>query len=1131
MSIFSKQIARFLHKSLSWLVILSFALNTVLPAYAESQVGFSLPAVGEQVALSPAFSPVLLKAVKVNPDNPFQFDFIIDIGSSNLQGDELRTEAQKLIRYFLASLTTPENDLWVNLSPYEKERIIPQSFGTTEMGRDLLGEDYLLKQITATLLYPEGELGKKYWGEINKIRTLDAGRLTLEKNSSASVQPQTTNTFNKVWIVPQKAVVYENGATAYVDETYLKVMMEEDYMALQNSISPPLVGGARGGGDVAVKNSPRPNPPHGGGGNIDGKILHELILPELEKEVNEGKNFASLRQIYNSLILANWYKKRLKDSILSQIYVDKNKVTGIDLDDKEQAKKIYNQYVEAFKKGVYNYIKEDYDPLTQETVPRKYFSGGMGFASSSAATQYRQGLPENAGVASSGFRKITVDTRPYDTKELEDKEVLERFAKIQAQNNDKARLAQSKNRVYEVFNLSGLKHIDFASMYEASQSVAHTPAWGGVVAIQPLLTKFIDDVFEKALDFDDPKATQIVFLQAGAQPIYEAAVLMAKVTGVFPAENLKSVWGTMGNYRQMKDDKEQRLLFIKYLHDQGVFSPKTKHLLIVDTDAGIVEIGTAAIFAKTLLDNDVLQTANQRFGLNIKPFNEVGGENTLDFSYLYSAYVASPAKREIHIKAEKISGQIDAKLRIEGYNDNTSDIDQAIRISNLWYPVDSFVKTANISDRFSLDQEGRSQVTFLAPNKQPYDNLKILNLLRTVEDIGLLIGTLNVMSAKGFYVAEQADQLVERLEDVFKTSGVTQADIDASKPQQGYRASSSIALGTSAKILLSPQDLARSEVVSVLHTIEDSVTGKRRMTLEIKSPDGKTFILKLYSKSEDFNNESLGYAVAEKLGMHVPKHQEFEESSDFDGLVKQAVKVGNLLQEFTQPYGLARLIEQVQEYKTDKPYNGLEELVVFTHLMHFEDYDKLKPQQIFSRNIFFTKDGKYVVYDYETEWDVDFSNNYFSKYKDVAYRIDQGRLENAIKVARKLTADDFRDLLVTDQSRQNFQKRVESFEEDMIRQLGYFRDEPQAVRLLEIVKNMPSSSAVGGIDLTSAKTPLDIRGQSEPVEFNFDPQQLQNIQFDGLVPVIINIVPVVNLPQFLTEKPLSKPAAQLSRSN
>src|SRR3989338_1386122 len=39
--------------------------------------------------------------------------------------------------------------------------------------------------------------------------------------------------------------------------------------------------------------------------------------------------------------------------------------------------KIYQQYIEAFKQGVYNYIKEDYDPYMQKNIPRKYFSGGF----------------------------------------------------------------------------------------------------------------------------------------------------------------------------------------------------------------------------------------------------------------------------------------------------------------------------------------------------------------------------------------------------------------------------------------------------------------------------------------------------------------------------------------------------------------------------------------------------------------------------------------------------------------------------------------------------------------------------------------------------------------------------------
>ena len=70
------------------------------------------------VALSPAFAPVILKGVTVHSENPLRFDFIVDTGEAKLTPNELKDESQKLIKYFLASLTVPEKDLWVNLSPY-----------------------------------------------------------------------------------------------------------------------------------------------------------------------------------------------------------------------------------------------------------------------------------------------------------------------------------------------------------------------------------------------------------------------------------------------------------------------------------------------------------------------------------------------------------------------------------------------------------------------------------------------------------------------------------------------------------------------------------------------------------------------------------------------------------------------------------------------------------------------------------------------------------------------------------------------------------------------------------------------------------------------------------------------------
>ena len=110
---------------------------------------------------------------------------------------------------------------------------------------------------------------------------------------------------------------------------------------------------------------------------IASKIVKEIVLPELQREVNEDKNFAALRQVYSGMLLATWFKRELKESLLGQIYANKAKVKGVDQDPKTN-EAIYRQYLKAYKKGVFNFIKEDVDKYTNETIPRKYFSGGTG---------------------------------------------------------------------------------------------------------------------------------------------------------------------------------------------------------------------------------------------------------------------------------------------------------------------------------------------------------------------------------------------------------------------------------------------------------------------------------------------------------------------------------------------------------------------------------------------------------------------------------------------------------------------------------------------------------------------------------------------------------------------------------
>lgn len=337
------------------LVCFTFIFSNLQYVHAQQASVLGLPQPGTMIHVSQPFSMATLRGVKVDVKNSLIFDFILDKGNAEIEGQELNKESKKLIKYFLTALTVPENDLWVNLSPYEKNRIIPEAFGKTEMGRDLLAQDYILKQLTASLVYPESKLGKEFWSRVYSQAQKELGTTDIPLNS-----------FNKVWIMPDKASIFERGNTAFIVNNRLKVMVEEDYLSFKKHRA-----SAQSGQNAMPLNSAN------NVNKFSTQIFREIIIPELTREVNEGKNFANVRQVYNSLLLAAWYRKKVKESILGQVFLDKNKIAGSELADKTQKQQIYDRYLKAFKKGVYNYIKEDFDTYRNESIPRKYFSGGM----------------------------------------------------------------------------------------------------------------------------------------------------------------------------------------------------------------------------------------------------------------------------------------------------------------------------------------------------------------------------------------------------------------------------------------------------------------------------------------------------------------------------------------------------------------------------------------------------------------------------------------------------------------------------------------------------------------------------------------------------------------------------------
>lgn len=411
-------------------VIMAFLSSLVIPPqFAQAQV-LNLPAPGAMLTTTAVFNPSIIKGLTIHPDNPLKFDFIIDPGQETLKDEAFKQESMKMIKYFMSALTVPDDQLWVNLSPYEKDRIMADGLGQTVLGQDMLIQDYLLKQLTASLMYPEENIGEEFWRNIYAKAQAQLGTTDIP-----------INTFNKIWIVPQKAVVYVNGQSAFVVESYLKVMLEEDYLAQEHHTALNMANSD----DPSNKNEEA---------KLSAAALREVLIPVIEKEVNEGKTFADLRQIYHAIILASWYKKNLKESILNQVYTDKNKTKGVDLEDKQIKEKIYEQYLSAYKIGVYDFVKEEYDPQTQSIIPRKYFSGGEIFSKTAEISEVIKGdqmMAANLGANLSGrTRNVSWEAKPLGEDgaafgRLTENEQVAGRARQEVFEGDKSMLADGAN--------------------------------------------------------------------------------------------------------------------------------------------------------------------------------------------------------------------------------------------------------------------------------------------------------------------------------------------------------------------------------------------------------------------------------------------------------------------------------------------------------------------------------------------------------------------------------------------------------------------------------------------------------------------------------------------------------------
>jgi hypothetical protein len=264
---------------------------------------------------------------------------------------------RRLMDFFILGLNIREDKFWANLTPGEPDNIIDPELAATALGEVLLRADLRLKKDFCELTNPQlSSIGRKYWDALSE----KAAELGIKKIPA----------MNRIWIAPEEAAVNESKSGIYITESRLKVCLKANYPAIM-SREP----GSRMYGELA---------------EYAGQLLKDIILPELDKRVNESFVYADLRQVNQALILARWYKNKFG---AGKEFSSKNSLTGLirpDVNAGLLKKQIYDDYMDSLSNGEYVITgPSGWSGALDYLRPKKrYVSGGVDLRKSPARVSH-----------------------------------------------------------------------------------------------------------------------------------------------------------------------------------------------------------------------------------------------------------------------------------------------------------------------------------------------------------------------------------------------------------------------------------------------------------------------------------------------------------------------------------------------------------------------------------------------------------------------------------------------------------------------------------------------------------------------------------------------------------------------
>ena len=296
------------------------------------------------------FRPTHLRYISYDKINQ-SFKIILNNGdTSRALGVESAASTRIPLKFFYIGLAIPNQNFWVNLRPDSPDQIIDDYLAKTDVGKILLEADLELKKDLARATFPSSAEGKEYWEKIyNKIEEVYGYGL---QNTPVSIN-------TRIWITPGEVVICQDPNSAYVYKAGLKVATEAAYLSNKQ-------------GDKNEDERSRII------NQYSSQLMEKLILPKIFREVNTGKKYASLRQVYYSLILAQWFKQKFYGAGgLYPYLIDRSNLNGLTSNKRWSKNTYFKEYQKSIREKEYDLQVQVFNLFGRAV--RTYSTGGVDF--------------------------------------------------------------------------------------------------------------------------------------------------------------------------------------------------------------------------------------------------------------------------------------------------------------------------------------------------------------------------------------------------------------------------------------------------------------------------------------------------------------------------------------------------------------------------------------------------------------------------------------------------------------------------------------------------------------------------------------------------------------------------------